>query len=303
MPASALNKNNNTSISTYALYREAPSQQDPEFFHIEDIKSRARLFNWNIGIHQHPRMYQLVYVSSGRVKAHLDGQEYNGEGPCLFTLPPSVAHGFEFERDLTLGYVITLSQVLLSDDRLSLNSAVHDGLMRSAQVIDLRHQPDDQRFIEQSITQLEHEYNNNEPGKQQLFECLLFAMLIKLGRHLHAHHRLRHESHYDTRYQQLTELIELHYREHLPSQFYADALCTTPIGLNRACKAISGKSLGDLLQDRLALEAQRMLIYSSAPVSLIAYELGFADPAYFARFFKRRVGTTPSIFREHREQA
>jgi AraC family transcriptional activator of pobA len=45
-----------------------------------------------------------------------------------------------------------------------------------------------------------------------------------------------------------------------------------------------------------------MLIYSSAPVSLIAYELGFSDPAYFSRFFKRRIGTTPSVFREHREQ-
>lgn len=290
-------------ISTYALYREAPSQQDPEFFHIEDIKSRARLFNWNIGIHQHPRMYQLVYVSSGQVKAHLDGQEHCLEGPCLFTLPPSVPHGFEFERDVTLGYVITLSQLLLSDERLSRNSAVHDELVRSTQVIRLKSHPEDRQFIDQSINQLLNEYNNNEPGKQQLFECLLFAMLIKLGRHLHAHHRQRHEGHYDTRYQQLGELIELHYREHLPSQFYADALCTTPIGLNRACKATTGKSLGDLLQDRLALEAQRMLIYSSAPVSLIAYELGFADPAYFARFFKRRVGTTPSIFREHREQA
>jgi AraC family transcriptional activator of pobA len=49
-------------------------------------------------------------------------------------------------------------------------------------------------------------------------------------------------------------------------------------------------------QDRLALEAQRMLIYSSAPVSLIAYELCFSDPAYFfSRFFKRRIGTTPSV--------
>ena len=70
-------------ISTYSLYSEAPSLKDPEFFHIEDIKSRARLFNWNIGIHSHPRMFQLVYVHSGAVRAHLDGQEHAFEGPCL----------------------------------------------------------------------------------------------------------------------------------------------------------------------------------------------------------------------------
>lgn len=60
-------------ISTYTLYKEEPSFSDPEFFHIEDIKSRARLFNWSIGAHSHPKMYQLVYVRSGRVQSRIDG--------------------------------------------------------------------------------------------------------------------------------------------------------------------------------------------------------------------------------------
>jgi len=288
-------------ISTYALYSEAPSLQDPEFFHIEDIKSRARLFNWNIGIHSHPRMFQLVYVDHGGVRAHLDGQELLFEGPCLFTLPPSVAHGFEFQENITTGYVITLSRLLLSEDPTRRSTYLPEELLRSAHAFPLEQQADDRRFIDQTIEQLVYEYGHNEPGKQQLFECLLFAILIKLGRHLHASLRQRSTSQYEIRYKQLCELIEKHYREHQPCQFYADTLCTTPIGLNRACKAVAGKSAGDLIQDRVTLEAQRMLIYSSAPVSVIAYELGFTDPAYFSRFFKRRVGTTPSVFREQRE--
>ncbi|GAB0154298.1 helix-turn-helix domain-containing protein [Marinobacterium sp. BA1] len=290
-------------ISTYSLYSEAPSLKDPEFFHIEDIKSRARLFNWNIGIHSHPRMFQLVYVHSGAVRAHLDGQEHAFEGPCLFTIPPSVAHGFEFEHDVTTGFVITLSRLLISEDRMGRSLNLQEELMRSAHAILLCDHQADQRFIDQTLEQLVYEYSHNQPGKQQLFECLLFSILIKMGRHLHADRRQRSVSQYETRYQQLCELIEKHYREHQPCQFYAEALCTTTIGLNRACKAVAGKSAGDLIQDRLALEAQRMLIYSSAPVSLIAYELGFSDPAYFSRFFKRRIGTTPSVFREHREQS
>lgn len=289
-------------ISTYSLYSEAPSLKDPEFFHIEDIKSRARLFNWNIGIHNHPRMFQLVYVHSGAVRAHLDGEEHTFEGPCIFTIPPSVAHGFEFEQDVTTGFVITLSRLLLNEDRIGRNAPPQEELMRSAHAILLRDDPADQQFIDQIIEQLVYEYSHNQPGKQQLFEYLLFSVLIKLGRHLHANLRQRSANQYEVRYQQLCELIEKHYREHQPCQFYAATLCTTTIGLNRACKAVSGKSAGDLIQDRLALEAQRMLIYSSAPVSLIAYELGFSDPAYFSRFFKRRIGTTPSVFREYRDQ-
>ncbi|MBB5321725.1 helix-turn-helix domain-containing protein [Marinobacter oulmenensis] len=288
-------------ISTYALYREEPSVSDPEFFHIEDIKSRARLFNWSISVHSHPRMYQLVYVRSGRVRARVDGREYDTEGPCLFTIPSSVVHGFEFERDTTLGYVITLSRVLLADDQFRGGSDVPEELRNGAQLIHLQGRESEQQFIDQTMQQLVNEYRNNEPGKQKLFEHLLFSLLIKLGRYLEVPGDPRSQDHYGKRYQQLCELIEKYYRDHRPCQYYADALCTTPIGLNRACKAVSGKSVGDLIQDRLALEAQRMLIYSSAPVSLIAYELGFSDPAYFSRFFKRRVGASPSTFRDHRE--
>jgi AraC family transcriptional activator of pobA len=288
-------------ISTYALYKEEPSFSDPEFFHIEDIKSRARLFNWSISVHSHPRMYQLVYVASGRVRARIDDREYDTEGPFIFTIPPSVVHGFEFERD-TLGYVITVSRVLLADEQLSRCSSSHEELMYSAQAIDLCEREDDQRFLDQTLNQLVNEYRSNAPGKQQLFEYLLFSLLIKLGRHLQSDQGQRSHDHYAKRYQQLCDLIEKYYRQHKPCQFYADELCTTTIGLNRACKAVSGKSAGDLIQDRLALEAQRMLIYSSAPISLIAYELGFADPAYFSRFFKRRVGSAPSAFRDHRER-
>ena len=156
--------------------------------------------------------------------------------------------------------------------------------MRSAHAILLCDHQADQLFIDQTLEQLVYEYSHNQPGKQQLFECLLFSVLIKMGRHLHANRRQRSVSQYETRYQQLCELIEKHYREHQSCQFYAEALCTTTIGLNRACKAVASKSAGDLIQDRLALEAQRMLIYSSAPVSLIAYELGFLTQPTFRAF-------------------
>lgn len=294
-------KDISSGISTYTLYREEPSSSDPEFFHIEDIKSRARLFNWSIGIHSHPGMYQLVYVRSGRVRARIDGREYDTEGPCIFTIPASVVHGFDFERDTTLGYVITVSRVLLADDQLRSCSAMHEELMHSAQAIHLAGLTEDQHFLDQTIAQLVNEYHRNEAGKQQLFEYLLFSLLIKIGRHLQANNEQHSQNYYDKRYQQLCDLIEKYYRKHKPCQFYADKLCSTPTGLSRACKAISGKSVGDLIQDRLTLEAQRMLIYSSASVSLIAYELGFSDPAYFSRFFKRRVGAAPSAFRELRQ--
>jgi AraC family transcriptional activator of pobA len=99
------------------------------------------------------------------------------------------------------------------------------------------------------------------------------------------------------RFTRLRQLIEDHYREHWPVGAYADALAISQARLNRMCKSFAGKSAGELVQDRLALEAQRHLIYTSASTAMIAYELGFQDPAYFSRFFKRRVGMAPGRFR------
>jgi AraC family transcriptional activator of pobA len=45
------------------------------------------------------------------------------------------------------------------------------------------------------------------------------------------------------------------------------------------------------------LEARRRLVYAASSVSGIAGELGFKDPAYFSRFFRRHSGVSPVDFR------
>jgi AraC family transcriptional activator of pobA len=46
------------------------------------------------------------------------------------------------------------------------------------------------------------------------------------------------------------------------------------------------------------LEAKRKLIYTQYPLDQIAYTLGFKDPAYFSRFFKKLEGVAPSVYRQ-----
>jgi AraC family transcriptional activator of pobA len=50
------------------------------------------------------------------------------------------------------------------------------------------------------------------------------------------------------------------------------------------------------------LEACRKLTYAPSSVASIAYELGFQDPAYFSRAFKRHAGITPKEYRERRQK-
>jgi AraC family transcriptional regulator, transcriptional activator of pobA len=289
-------------ISRYTLYSEAPSASDPEFVHIEDIPSRARLFDWAINIHTHPNMFQLIFVQTGRVRIYIDGDEEYRHGPCIICIPAGVVHGFEFERDATNGCVITVSQLLMLDDQFARGFPFHNELLNSPQILGFNpvEDRDDLDFIQQSVLQLTREYQQDATGKKSMFAWLLFALLIKLGRRVEENHPPLSEDLHSERFRKLNLLIEQHYRQHLPVEQYADWLKTTPASLSRTCKQVSDKNITDLLYDRLILEAQRMLIYSSVPVSLIAYDLGFTDPAYFSRFFRRRVSLSPTVFREQR---
>ena len=92
--------------------------------------------------------------------------------------------------------------------------------------------------------------------------------------------------------------LETHFRSEKRLDFYARAVGVSPQRLNQACKARTGKTASELLHERIIVEAKRCLIYMDLNVAETGYELGFEDPAYFSRFFARRTGVPPVVYRE-----
>lgn len=97
---------------------------------------------------------------------------------------------------------------------------------------------------------------------------------------------------------QFQQLIDTHYRElRLPKE-YAELLYVTPNHLNALCTELLGKTAGDLIRDRVMLEAKRLLTQADLTVTQIADALHFNDNAYFNRFFRKQAGITPDAFRK-----
>ena len=67
--------------------------------------------------------------------------------------------------------------------------------------------------------------------------------------------------------------------------------------LDDICRRMANLPSKEVVHERLLQEARRLLRFSAVPVSEIGYQLGFADPAYFSRFFTKRTGLPPSQFR------
>ena len=85
-------------------------------------------------------------------------------------------------------------------------------------------------------------------------------------------------------------------KKKLPKE-YAALLYVTPNYLNSLCQDLLGISAGEVIRERIVLEAKRLLVNGGLSITEIAYRLNFLDNSYFTKFFKKYAGTTPEEFR------
>jgi AraC-like DNA-binding protein len=92
-------------------------------------------------------------------------------------------------------------------------------------------------------------------------------------------------------------LLEQHFRSESHPAVYARMLRSTERALNEATRRALGATPNRLIRDRVLLEAKRLLLHSSMAVAQVADQLGFDDPAYFSRCFKKHTGRSPVDYR------
>lgn len=94
-------------------------------------------------------------------------------------------------------------------------------------------------------------------------------------------------------------LVEESYDQRQPVSYYADALHVTNATLNRHVKSELGQSVTEVVNERLAVAAREALRDGKKSIKVVAHELGFDDPLYFSRFFRKHFGLPPSNYFQH----
>lgn len=278
-----------TQIPTYDLYGEERSERSRFWMHCETIASRSRQHRWEIRSHRHENFFQILYIRGGTGEALFEGTRQELRPGAIITVPPGKPHGFRFSRDMD-GLVITfvaarmqallnqLADAGLSEPRLfMIDSATADG-----------------RYLGETLDRLGVVLQAGRPTT--LAEAHLSTALSLIRGLLVA--GMDTETDRDSgRLDRLTALVSAHAREHRPVSFYADALGISPTHLNRIVASARGRSMTDLLAEALVDEARRLLVFTGLSVQDIATNLGFADPAYFSRFFSHHARVTPRSYR------
>ena len=94
------------------------------------------------------------------------------------------------------------------------------------------------------------------------------------------------------------KLLEDHFIRERNVSFYPSALCLTPDSFSKKIKTLLGKTPNKLIQERVVLEAKKLLHLTYKSIKEVAFELNFEDEFYFSRFFKKNVGLSPKHFRK-----
>lgn len=282
------------SVPVFKLYGEHAHWLKPDMVHCETIAERSVLHNWQIRPHQHHGLFQIVYLKTGRARMRIDDGEFEMRAGHVALVPQMCIHGFRFAPNAQ-GHVLTLAYPLVE----------RRGGDAGAALLALR-RPHLHRLpagaegagVHAHFSAIDREYRSVAVHRELVLESLLAVLLAWLARQMappgmQAVQATRGARHFSG----FCKLIESAYARQHPVAWYASQLGITAAHLNALCRQAAGQSALEMVHERLALEARRNLVYTSMSVSQVSYALGFADPAYFTRFFKRRTGLSPKAFR------
>ena len=257
-------------------------------FDIEDVV-------WHDDPASRERLYQVVLFTSGQGKVQLDFKTYDIKSPTLFfiseyqlftTLEGENVSGkvIQFSNDF---FCIKLNRTETFCDAVIFNSS------RSPIVnLDGTENNKVQFLLDSLSSELDHpSIYQEEIITSQLKTLLLECSKIKLSKN--GNQPIQRLSNTVSDFQ---NLLEDTYKQHHQVQFYADQLYISSKGLNNATKKELGKTASELIREKLIIESKRELYQGVKTIKEIAFELGFEDPAYFSRFFKKYTSKSPKEF-------
>ncbi|WP_372933434.1 helix-turn-helix domain-containing protein [Mariniphaga sediminis] len=104
--------------------------------------------------------------------------------------------------------------------------------------------------------------------------------------------------HYKNKILSFQDMLDTHFQTERSPSFYAEKLSMSSSSFNKKVKSQFGKTPTQLIQERVILEAKKLLHLTFKTVKEVAAELNFDDEFYFSRYFKNKVGLSPKHFRE-----
>lgn len=238
------------------------------------------------GIHRHS-FYELLYFSEAEdTMVHsIDFKEITIRTDCIYLIKPGQVH--HIIKTNQKGYLIAIKPEYLNSFYHNFNSYLHLTLPDEI-VMD----KNDLHSTIQIIKLLEHELSLK--SRKDLIGELTSTLISQL---ILAYNENIKKSNIDKRVLKLVALIDQYYLTEREVAFYANEMSLSEKRLGVLSKHSLGHTVKGLIQQRILLEAKRLISLGTLSFKSISFELRFIDASYFSRFFKKYANMTPEEFK------
>lgn len=248
--------------------------------------------------HYHALLYQLCWISKGDYSMTVESETFHLKRNSLFILKPGTVH-FELHHSSNLeGYVIHFSQ-----DFLAQYASVNRFF---SQVIEKKHthtslitnvDKESTITINRMFDEMHERYKGDLFLKNDILKSYINLILLKMyeSQDLAS---IDSSNPVNDVYNRFINALDQNFKTKNKVHEYAEMLNVSAGHLNKIVKAETQKKTGDIIREKIIIEAQRSLIYTNESISEIAYRLNFNDHSYFWKLFKKHVGHSPKTYRE-----
>lgn len=288
-------------IPNYDLYGEPRDSAAAIGIHIEEIAERSRGQNWTIKPHRHGKLFQVLCIFDGESIVQLDEKQHKIDGWSLVTIPIGVVHSFSFKPD-SEGVVITLSEETIGAILELQIPGYLRPIFEDSVIINMNSNEEQREQLQGYLALIRYEFRAANSAKFTSLLLLVNLFLITVKRQLDHHAMGDTAQGSRTRiFDAFRRLIEQNFRKQWRVADYGEALNVSASTLNRMCHERFGTNAKSIILARVNAEAKRRLVYTQQSLDQIAYYLGYKDPAYFSRAFKKSEYVSPSQYRrQHR---
>lgn len=270
-----------------------------KIFRVNGRRIQENMFPHDTQLPHKHNYFELCIFTGGTGKHEIDFQNYEISAPSIHLLLPGQVHLITRGEDYQ-GYLFVFSKEFYNLRFKGLEIIPGYPLvthLSNGPILTMNN--DEFTDFSMLISSIEKEFNQQSSESEEIIISFLNIFFLRLRNRFMALLKKENPICHPSRnlVYSFNQLVENHYKEIHQVGEYAELLNESPIVLNRAIKAITGKTPGELIVDRLILEAKRLLLYSDLNNKEIAYKLNYDDPSYFARIFRKKTGHTPTEFR------
>lgn len=280
----------------------APSGNGFRVEHMPELFGQSQIDDCMAHVHS---FYEILWFQEGEGRHTVDFMEYEVRPGTIFFLSPGQIHHFD-RQDGYKGVAIKMCTNMMKTEVAGATGISQMFLKYSVfHAYDstpyYRIDPQTAMMLHPLVDEMEAEsMRHNEFGNADILKSLLTIFLAKTERYGSQEARQRLDTLRPSHqlFIQFRRMVEKEFCHLHTVQEYADRLNVAVRTLHKSVNECSGRTPLTLINDRIMLEARRMVRYTDMMIKEIAADLGYDDPSYFVKLFKRHTGHLPSDFRE-----